>query len=533
MGKARRRWLLAIGAVLIVLLAVAAVVTYRWQMPRVRERLIAILSEELGSRVELADLQVTLGRKVRVSGAGLVLHHARETPGMPPFARVARFEIIAPVLAILRSPMHVESVRVERLEIFLPKRRADPSTAPPVEPASSLLAAAASQPSPAPTFADRVRGPSPVVIDTLTTTDTVLAIESSKPDRPPRTFLIHALTLTDAAFDRPVTFEAHLTNPKPVGAIRSTGRFGPWNADEPTLTPVAGDYRFERADLGTIKGIGGQLHSTGTFGGPLDQIDVEGTTETADFSLDIGGAPVPLATTYVALVDGTNGDTILKDVQATLGGTSITARGGVVHTPGREGRTVALEAAIDEGRLADVLRLAMDDPVPPMTGGLALRTTLDLPPGEDSVSQRLELRGDFAVTELRFASSLIQDKVDEFSRRGRGRPTDAGIGDVPSAMRGQFHLKDGALRFTGLRFAVRGAVVQLNGRYLLRGGALDFRGTLRLQARASQTMTGWKRWVAKAIDPLLARDGAGTVLPIRVTGTAKQPKFGVEVRKIF
>lgn len=532
MGKARRRWLLAIGAVLIVLLAVAAVVTYRWQMPRVRERLIAILAEELGSRVELADLQVTLGRKVRVSGAGLILHHKRETPGMPPFARIARFEIVAPALAILRSPLHVESVRVERLEIFLPKRRADPAAAQ-VEAAPSALAAAATQPPPAPTFADRVRGPSPVVVDTLTTTDTLLAIESSKPDRPPRTFLIHALTLTDAAFDRPVTFEARLTNPKPVGAIHSTGRFGPWNADEPTLTAVAGDYRFERADLGTIKGIGGQLHSTGTFSGPLDQIDVEGTTETADFSLDIGGAPVPLATTFVALVDGTNGDTILKDVKAMLGGTPITARGGVVHTPGRQGRTVALEAAIEDGRLADVLRLAMDDPVPPMTGGLALRTTLDLPPGEDSVSQRLELRGDFVVTQLRFASNLIQDKVDEFSRRGRGRPTDTRIGDVPSAMRGQFHLKDGALRFTGLRFAVRGAVVQLNGRYLLRGGALNFRGTLRLQARASQTMTGWKRWVAKAIDPLLARDGAGTVLPITVTGTAKQPKFGVEVRKIF
>ena len=84
------------------------------------------------------------------------------------------------------------------------------------------------------------------------------------------------------------------------------------------------------------------------------------------------------------------------------------------------------------------------------------------------------------------------------------------------------------MRFSGLRFGVRGALVQLNGYYVLRGGALDFRGSVRLDARASQTMTGWKSVLAKAVDPLLAKDGAGTVLPIKITGTAKQPKFGVE-----
>jgi hypothetical protein len=46
-------------------------------------------------------------------------------------------------------------------------------------------------------------------------------------------------------------------------------------------------------------------------------------------------------------------------------------------------------------------------------------------------------------------------------------------------------------------------------------------------------MTGWKSVLAKAIDPLLAKDGAGTVLPIKITGTAKQPKFAVEMKKIF
>ena len=194
----------------------------------------------------------------------------------------------------------------------------------------------------------------------------------------------------------------------------------------------------------------------------------------------------------MALVDGTNGDTTLHDVDALLANTPIKAKGGILHTPGRKGRTVILEATIDKGQLPDVLRLALDDKEPFMNGLLTLRCLLNLPPGDIRVVDRLELDGEFTVEQLKFASDAVQGKVDEFSRRGRGRPTDVTIQNVASTMRGGFHLKDGVLRFSGLRFGVRGALVQLNGYYVLRGGALDFRGSVRLDARASQTMTGWK-----------------------------------------
>lgn len=516
MGKARRRWFLGIGLALAVVGIIAAIVVYRWQMPRVRLRIIAILSEQLEARVELADLQVTLGAEVRVVGSGLVLHHRLAAEGRPPLVRIERFEIVAPVMTILRKQVHIKSVHVDRLQIYIPKR-----------------AKSETERAPGPSLSQSLRGPSPVVIDSLTSDDAVLALESSKPDRPPRTFLIHRLKLTDAAFDRPVPFMAELTNPKPHGFIRSSGRFGPWEPDDPSLSALSGDYEFRNADLGTIKGIGGRLDSTGKFAGRLEQIDVRGTSKTPDFQLDIGGQPMPLDATFVVIVDGTNGDTLLNDVQALLAKTPIKARGGVVHTPGRKGRTVALDANIDGGRLEDVLRLAIDDPNPPMMGGLTLGTKLLLPPGEQSVTQRLQLDGTFTVSRLLFAVEAVQQKVDEFSRRGQGRPKDTHIQDVPSTMTGQFRLRDGVLRLMNLRFGVRGATVLLNGRYVLKGGILDFRGTVRLQARASQTVTGWKSWLMKAIDPLLAKDGAGTVLPIRITGTVKHPKFGVEAGKIF
>jgi hypothetical protein len=99
---------------------------------------------------------------------------------------------------------------------------------------------------------------------------------------------------------------------------------------------------------------------------------------------------MPLTTEFTAIVDGTNGDTILQAVQATLGRTPLTARGGIVHMPGRKGRTIELDITIDRGRLEDMLRLAVEGE-PDMTGGLKLKTHLELPPGEASVPIRLRL----------------------------------------------------------------------------------------------------------------------------------------------
>lgn len=81
-----------------------------------------------------------------------------------------------------------------------------------------------------------------------------------------------------------------------------------------------------------------------------------------------------------------------------------------------------------------------------------------------------------------------------------------------------------------LTFGVPGATIRLSGHYHLCQETLDFLGTVRLQAKASQTMTGVKRLLLKPIDPLFARDGAGTVLPIHIAGTRDHPAFKLDVK---
>ncbi len=73
-----------------------------------------------------------------------------------------------------------------------------------------------------------------------------------------------------------------------------------------------------------------------------------------------------------------------------------------------------------------------------------------------------------------------------------------------------------------------GSAVNLVGKYLFETEQIDFHGKLRLQARVSQTMTGWKRWLLKPVDPFFAKDGAGTVLSIAVTGSRANPNFGLD-----
>ena len=167
-----------------------------------------------------------------------------------------------------------------------------------------------------------------------------------------------------------------------------------------------------------------------------------------------------------------------------------------------------------------------------MTGLVNVHAKLDIPPGEAEVIERMDLEGTFDVRSARFTSRAIQQRVDELSRRGRGRPEDGKIDDVASNLRGSFRLHNARMAVRSLSFRVEGAEVRLSGFYGIKTERLDFKGTLRLQAKASQTQTGWRSLVLKVFDPMLDDEGgAGTVLPISVTGTRDQPKFGADLKR--
>jgi hypothetical protein len=91
------------------------------------------------------------------------------------------------------------------------------------------------------------------------------------------------------------------------------------------------------------------------------------------------------------------------------------------------------------------------------------------------------------------------------------------------------------LRLPAFTFAMPGAAVQMAGAYGLESEALEFDGTLRMQATISEAAAagGVKGALLKVVDPIFRKDGAGAVVPIQVRGTRSHPKFGLDVGKAF
>ncbi|MEI9811183.1 MAG: AsmA-like C-terminal region-containing protein [Acidobacteriota bacterium] len=236
---------------------------------------------------------------------------------------------------------------------------------------------------------------------------------------------------------------------------------------------------------------------------------------------------MPLTTTFEVAVDGTNGNTELKPVRARLGKTNFVTSGTVIKHEGDTRKSIVLDAHMPAGNLPDLLRLAMKG-APFMEGTIKLDTRIEIPPLSGKVREKLMLDGTFDVTNGKFLRSTIQDQIDGLSRKGQGKPNNQEIDEVVSRMSGDFHMDDQVLLFRTLAFSVMGAAVNVNGTYDIGHDTLDIHGALSLDAKVSQTQTGWKRWVLKPVDPFFAKNGVGTFLKIKIAGPAKKPSFGLD-----
>jgi hypothetical protein len=123
------------------------------------------------------------------------------------------------------------------------------------------------------------------------------------------------------------------------------------------------------------------------------------------------------------------------------------------------------------------------------------------------------------------------------SRRASGRKTngngpDATPRNVTSDFSGRFTLGTGTLTLAKLTFDVPGAIVELNGQYSLRSETLAFSGNLFMDAKVSETTTGWKSLALKVVDPLFRKNGR-TVIPIKIAGTRDDPSFGLDLRRVI
>jgi len=527
MDQQRKKWLIG-GILLFAIIAgailIAASILARRVEPYIRDQAIQYLRERFDSDVELARLQVHVppalplrllfhrgrGALARVEGTDLSLRlHGRSDA--PPILAIKRFTFEVDLGELLDTPKTVNRVTLDGLEVQIPPKGERPSLATQESSKEAQAENAASR----------------VIIEEVLIRNARLIILPRDRTKIPLRFEIHDLRLESAGKDVAMKYTAVLTNPKPPGQVHSTGVFGPWAADEPGDTPLNGDYLFENADLGIFKGIAGILRSTGKFEGSLSSITARGEATVPDFRLKRAGNPVPLTTHFEVLVDGTNGNTELKPVVATLGSTHFTTTGVVLKHDGDTRKTISLTASMPAANLRDVLLLAMKGS-PIMSGTLRLNTKIRIPPLERTVKEKLLLDGTFEITNGKFLRSTIQTKINALSHRGQGKTSNEEIDQAVNRMSGDFKMADQSITFRSLAFAIPGAAVNIGGSVDMDAAMLDFHGALMLDAKISQTQNGWKRWVLKPIDPFFSKRGAGTFLHIKIVGSTQDPQFGLD-----
>jgi hypothetical protein len=517
MSPARRfswkwKWLLLLPVGFFLLLfLVAAFVYFRPEGTenRIRQAVIQALSDRFHSDTELKELHIKVFPVLHVAGEGLVLRY-RGHGDAPPLLQIEKFSFSAGLLGLLHPVKRIPLIRVQNMVINVPPREPNQNKSPQIQNQQ---------------VAGFVRN---IVVERVLCDHLEFSILPRQAGKEPLVWDIHNLVLTSRGQNRPFTFYAKLTNAKPKGEIDTQGQFGPWNAEDPGGTPVKGQYTFTNADLGPLPGIAGILSSTGTYSGVISELQVEGETDTPDFSLDRVGKPVPLHTNFSATVDGTNGDTYLHPVNATLEHSLIVAVGKVVRIP-QKGHLISIDTTVSAGRIQDFLKLATNAEKPFLTGPVKIKAKLTIPPGTERVIEKMILDGQFAVDDGKWSSPELREKLEALSRHAMGKPQDTDTGSAVSDLNGNFLLQNGVVHFRRLTFSVEGAAIELAGNYTIRGGELDLAGHLRLQAKLSQTTTGAKSVLLKAVDPFFEKGGSGTVVPIHISGTRDNPVFGITV----
>jgi hypothetical protein len=517
----RRKWVIV--SIAIAGLLVAALVSLAARVPFssnvMRAKVVASLEDQLDSKVELDGLSIRIYPRLHAEGHGLTIHHMGRTD-VPPLIRIEHFDIDTDLLGMWRR--HVAHVKLAGLVISIPPHDDDNNAR-----AVSMEGNSAERR----TADDEPHYASGIVVDELEAPEAQLKILRGDPEKPTRVWYLHKLRLKQVGLRTAMPFEATLTNAVPPGRIETKGTFGPWGREVPGRTPLDGAFTFDDADLGVFKGISGKLSAKGTYEGTLERISVDGRTETPEFSVRESGHTVPLTATYHAVVDGTNGNTTLDPVNATFLNTSIIARGGVYEVKNRDGREVVLDITMDGGRLEDVMRMAVPTPKPPMTGALRLQTKFTLPPGDIDVVKKLQLDGRFAIGRGRFTNPDVQRKINELSDKASAKGNDAEVASVSSDFTGRFKMQRGVLVLPSVTFDVPGAVVELAGQYAMQSETIDFAGNLFMDAKLSETQTGWKAMVLKIFDPLVRKNGK-TVIPLKISGSRNDPHFGVDVKKV-
>lgn len=358
-------------------------------------------------------------------------------------------------------------------------------------------------------------------------------IEYPRRKRPPLIFSVHQLTFDEVIRGKPIAFHLTIDNPLPPGSVRADGQFDPWNVSDVSETPVSGAYKFTDARLSSLGGIAGTLSSQGSFAGPAKALRVQGSADTPNYELKSAGHPLLLRTDFQAVVNCTNGDVRLQNIQGRFENTSFMVAGDVTGKEHAHSKTASLQVADPGGRIEDWLHLFTNDPTPAMTGPISFQAHLTVTGGPQPFIRRVHLTGDFVITEVTFTKYKTQQRASELSLRAQGQkvpePDKERLPKVTGEISGHVELIDGVAHFSNLSYKLPGAVANVRGTFSFQDERIDLHGQLQVDNKFSKTSGGPKALLTRATEGLFAKGkGKGEIFAVRLTGTYDVPSYGLD-----
>jgi hypothetical protein len=501
--RARLLHLFKVGAVVLSVLfsGVLLVLAVKW--PFAREATIRSLERVSASEVQIINFQKTF-----FPSPGYIAQDVTfKRPGSPPIATIGKIKCKATWAAMLSFTHRISRMDLDSVQVYIPAHMP-----PPVR--------------------KRAEAKIKTTVTQLFANGAILDIAPRHEGGKAVHFTFPELTVSNLARNKAIHLQVMMCNPNPAGDLKVSGTVGPFISGKLADTRISGAFQFRHANLSAYKVIGGALSAEGRFQGTLGHSEVSGQTAIPDFEITSSRHSVGLTAEYHAIVNGLNADVAVESAQAHFLGTTLLAHGAIA---GQEAKTVSLDFDAREGRIQDLLRLFVSADRPPLDGPISLRAHVVLPPTHRPFIRRVKLDGNFTITDADFSSSKTQEKVDELSARARGHKgqikSRSGPERVTEDLKGDVRLRDGIATLSSALFGVPGAVARGSGTYDLTTKAIDLRGRLAMHVSVSKAAGGFKSILLIPLDPLFKKDGAGSVLPVRISGTYSHPIFKVSLTR--
>ncbi len=508
--RSAKRWLLTVGIAAAILIAGAFLLVAKW--PFTREKITSALQERTERRVLIGAFRQTFFPPGCVVEDVRFLRHNH--PDRTPIITIKKLIVEGSYGRLITLSKRISLVHVVGMRVTVPPRGPGPDGE-----KHSVMPLTHSK-----------AGRS-VSIEYIVADGTVLDFMPRESWKQPYQLEIQRLEMSNVGSGGPLGYHAILHNTEPPSEIHSTGKFGPWNPDDPASTPVSGSYLMDHAELGVFKGISGTLNSKGTFSGALDRVAVKGTAVVPDFHVTRSRHTLPLSTEFDAVVDGTDGDTILGNVKSSVLRSMVFSKGSVAGKEGQKGKTTALDMWVQNGRIQDLLLLFVKAPHAAMSGNINLRAKVEVPPDSRPFLDKLRMDGDFGIGAGKLANTTNQGAINKISESARGETKQEQAVDpqtVLSDLKGHAVVRNGIATLSHVSFRVAGAVAAVTGTYNLINEQIDLHGQLETNGKLSDATSGFKSLMLKVVNPFFKKKHGVKVIPFKITGTYGHPAVALD-----